>query len=723
MEKKRWSLQWGRQFDLALQKDFPINLELATFIKEKNDLFSFKNETDKKQGIVDLPGIGPAFIAIQPIITSEGKGPSMGALIAARALNQTMVDKLSKLTHLKLDFKKVSEAKMDKSYSEVLEVLKTPKDTVIKNVSENEISGFTQFSDLFNNPVSFVKFVAPREIHNQGEATILSFIIALIVAGLGFGIVISLILEKNVISRVTGLSSEIDDVQNKNDLKLRVSVSGVDEISHLGNALNNMLGSIEAGQNEISSKNRDMKLILDNAEQGFLNIELNGSIIGERSSVIDQWFGQPKNNDKLWSFLFGHTKTAKLFEMGWDQVVEDIFPFEVSVDQLPKRFIKDGSTYQVGLRPVFNNQQGLYRILAVVSDITNQVLAEKNEIEQRELVKVFQMMMSDKSAMIEFFDESSKTILEFVTHPEMEQPLQMRLIHTLKGNSAQYGLESFASLCHEIESKLVDGEGPCSQEDRLKIKMAWSYVEERFEKLLQRKSINNKLELSQQHYADLINLVETNHVHSDILNEIKSWTLEPIENRFSRLGDMANSLSDRLGKGHIHIELDHNHLRLNSVNLSEFWASMVHVIRNAVDHGLEESSVRSQNGKSTQGKIKLKAMTTPTDIIFEVSDDGKGINWETLKEKAALKGLKHQTQEELVNALFTDGVSTKDTVSEVSGRGVGMAAVKNAVEKLNGQIKVVSQMGHGTTFQFIFPKAKIEYYVPKKVVNSKIMAA
>jgi two-component system chemotaxis sensor kinase CheA len=92
-------------------------------------------------------------------------------------------------------------------------------------------------------------------------------------------------------------------------------------------------------------------------------------------------------------------------------------------------------------------------------------------------------------------------------------------------------------------------------------------------------------------------------------------------------------------------------------------------------------------------------------LVVEVADNGHGIAWERVRSKAKEQGLPHATREDLVNALFSDGLSTKDEVSDTSGRGVGMGSVKAACQALHGQIEVISREGEGTTFRFNFPQA------------------
>jgi chemotaxis protein histidine kinase CheA len=126
------------------------------------------------------------------------------------------------------------------------------------------------------------------------------------------------------------------------------------------------------------------------------------------------------------------------------------------------------------------------------------------------------------------------------------------------------------------------------------------------------------------------------------------------------------------------------------------------VVRNAVDHGLETRTEPGQRG----GRLTFGARESNGVLEVVIADNGRGIAWEDLAKKAAARGLKHTTQADLVEALFADGVSTRDTVSETSGRGVGLSAVRNEVEQAGGSVTVESKRGEGTRFVFRLPIAQ-----------------
>jgi two-component system chemotaxis sensor kinase CheA len=134
-----------------------------------------------------------------------------------------------------------------------------------------------------------------------------------------------------------------------------------------------------------------------------------------------------------------------------------------------------------------------------------------------------------------------------------------------------------------------------------------------------------------------------------------------------------------------------------------FWAALVHVVRNAVDHGVECPDERLASGKSPSAEIRLCAEFGGDCLTVSVSDDGRGIQWEALRRRAQSLGLPSETEDELVELLFRDGVSTAENVSDISGRGLGMAALRDEVRRSNGRVIVESTLGEGTRFVFELP--------------------
>ena len=208
--------------------------------------------------------------------------------------------------------------------------------------------------------------------------------------------------------------------------------------------------------------------------------------------------------------------------------------------------------------------------------------------------------------------------------------------------------------------------------------------------------------------SDVIELLHKKTPYQELVGLVKSWRQEPMRKRLLRIANQAQSIANRLEKGNVHVKISDNRVRLPQDKWSPFWSVIGHVIRNAIDHGLEPKEERLASGKPEHGTLELMTEFDEHNLVIQVRDDGKGIDWDKLKDKAMEKGRDLGENVDLVQALFEDGVSTKDHATIYSGRGVGMSAVKQLCDRMGGRIEVVSSPGEGTCFEFKFPLDKMD---------------
>lgn len=180
----------------------------------------------------------------------------------------------------------------------------------------------------------------------------------------------------------------------------------------------------------------------------------------------------------------------------------------------------------------------------------------------------------------------------------------------------------------------------------------------------------------------------------------------PISFAFNRFPRLVHDLSLQTGK-EVELIIRGEQTELDKTVMEQIGDPLVHLIRNAVDHGIESSEIRLANGKSKSGTITLDAFHQGGNIIIEVSDDGGGINREEVLKKAIEKGLVEShvtlTDSQVFDLLFEPGFSTAEQVSDISGRGVGMDVVKRNIQSLGGRIQVESEKGQGSKFKVNLP--------------------
>jgi two-component system chemotaxis sensor kinase CheA len=197
-------------------------------------------------------------------------------------------------------------------------------------------------------------------------------------------------------------------------------------------------------------------------------------------------------------------------------------------------------------------------------------------------------------------------------------------------------------------------------------------------------------------------------ITADLQMAVMRTRMQPVRKVFSRFPRVVRDLARSLGK-EVELELEGEDTGLDK-NLVEALADpLVHLVRNAVDHGIELPEVRLQHGKSRIGKVILTAAQEGDRIVLTISDDGAGIDPEVIRAKAVEKGLLSKEaalrldDHECFNLIFAPGFSTKSEISDVSGRGVGMDVVKTRISQLNGTVEVSSVKGEGSRITIRLP--------------------
>lgn len=205
-------------------------------------------------------------------------------------------------------------------------------------------------------------------------------------------------------------------------------------------------------------------------------------------------------------------------------------------------------------------------------------------------------------------------------------------------------------------------------------------------------------------------LRKTVHQMGKVTKEVQELSMSlrmvPLKQTFQKMQRIVRDTAAMLDKK-VHLVTEGEDTELDKTILESLGDPLVHLIRNAVDHGLETSEKRLAAGKSEAGTVKLRAFHQSGRLMIEVKDDGGGINPERLKAKAVEKGILKEgavmSDRDAVHLIFHPGFSTKAVVTEVSGRGVGMDVVKTNIEALQGEIQVDTEVGKGTTFRISLP--------------------
>ena len=189
---------------------------------------------------------------------------------------------------------------------------------------------------------------------------------------------------------------------------------------------------------------------------------------------------------------------------------------------------------------------------------------------------------------------------------------------------------------------------------------------------------------------------------------VKNIRVLPISTVFNSFSRMVRDIANEKGKD-IDFEIEGKDTRADKKIIEEIKTPLIHILRNAIDHGIESKEERIANGKSPVGKILLSAKQDDNKVIIDVVDDGQGFNLEKIKDRAVSRGFLTQddidsmTDEAIMNIIFWPGFTTGDSITSISGRGIGLDVVKTKISQLNGKVKVISEFGKGSCVHIEIP--------------------
>jgi two-component system chemotaxis sensor kinase CheA len=195
-------------------------------------------------------------------------------------------------------------------------------------------------------------------------------------------------------------------------------------------------------------------------------------------------------------------------------------------------------------------------------------------------------------------------------------------------------------------------------------------------------------------------------ISRDLQNVAMRMRMVPVRSAFQKMARLARDLSRKTGKDVV-LEMAGEETEMDRSMVERIEEPLVHLVRNAIDHGVEPAAERKATGKPGRATVRLAAYHEGGSIVVEIQDDGRGLQREAILARAREKGIVEPDvtldDQEICNLLFLPGFSTAQEVTEISGRGVGMDVVKRNVEGMRGRVTVASSPGHGTTFRMVLP--------------------
>ncbi len=460
------------------------------------------------------------------------------------------------------------------------------------------------------------------------------------------------------------------------------------------NEKNIALRAVEVEAGRVREAHAQSQRILDNIPAGLAMVDVGGVLQSVRSAISDRWFGPPTSGAHLWEWLGGREDFCTALELGWDQLAGGMLPADVALDQLPVELRHADSTYRVGYHPLMRGDE-LDRVLVTISDVSAELAAARSRVVHDDMMALVTRFGRDPHGCREFIAETQASIAALQETQDLI--VVRRIVHTLKGNSATFGMRGFARRLHDCEDQLAEGL-PSTLIDTT-VAGYWSAIGPVVQPLVGDPEMVDISRATLRRWTEALARKD----YAAVRRELSSRLTEPTGPRLERFAVAAGELARRLDKEPPHVSISDGGVRVDPQQWAPTWAGLTHLVRNCVDHGIEAANDRVAAGKPAAGQMALTTYSIDDAVVVEVRDDGRGIDWDRVRSAAATKGLPTATHEDLVDALFADGLSTRETVTATSGRGVGMASIKSTLEALGGRIEVETGVGSGTLFRCVVP--------------------
>ncbi|MFW7380745.1 MAG: 7TM diverse intracellular signaling domain-containing protein [Oligoflexus sp.] len=463
----------------------------------------------------------------------------------------------------------------------------------------------------------------------------------------------------------------------------------------------------EGLERSVQERTQTIRIILDNVKAGFLLINQDRLIEGGFTKSCPEILGKEIREGDAFIDLFDLNKRQRdHLELAISQVFADMLPEAAGLNQIPSRLSIGERSISLQGSIVRDENGHVVSILFTITDATLLVHTEAEAKLNRGLLKILQ----DKNGFHDFVSDSFIDLGKAHKAVKQGDQTQARMIlHTLKGNFFAFDLHEIAQQIHneedltEISSQgLIDIEASIRQfleeHKNLFANDTYQYDEKTY-------SLPNRaIQDLQKKTFQVQSLTELQSAVNEWLSDVQKVSALQL------LGSLAvktERLADHFGKS-LDLHITGGDTLVQADKLRNVVQNMMHLVRNSIDHGIEFPEDRAP--KNQRGRITISVNHKEDELLISLTDDGQGLDLENIKTLAIEQGLLSSTDaanisgDEVARLIFQPGFTTAKSVNALSGRGMGMTALLQAVEELGGHIDVHSETGKGTRFDLHIPE-------------------
>ncbi|HIN86602.1 MAG TPA: HAMP domain-containing protein, partial [Myxococcales bacterium] len=573
----------------------------------------------------------------------------------------------------------------------------------------------------------------------------------------------------------TGKASEFKSIPVETNDEVGVLTESFNKmLSALSEYQLHLEDKVDERTRELAEAKQEISDILDNMAQAIFTINSDGAVNKEFSAFTQELFGDvevaghpvlellqlsaEKNSEQFSRMSFWLNNIVGADELQW-MMSEAEGVAETSILRNDADGADERRFLQLEYAPIYKEEL-IAKVMVIAKDVTaikglEQEVENKEREKEESLNRVSEIAAMDPELFETFIGEAYTILLSC---DEVSDALKSNLedssaidslfrhVHTLKGNARIFQVTSVQNAAHDVEEYL-----DAIQDDREKLTQ--ETVERVQEKFLQMRTLLGEFErlgrrilsstvrsgdgsgqgamaripeariLSLRKDFKSLSRVLAGSADSlpaelitgmDALSEaVKRLTMVPMTDLFGRFRKMIFDLGHDLGKSIHDLEVQGDHMLVDAKLIDKMRDVLIHALRNCMDHGIESPEERVGAGKAEKGRIQVLCSQSEGALVFEIKDDGQGVDLEVVKQTAFQKSflsegqLEDISEEELCNLLFEPGFTTAVKVTDVSGRGVGMDVIRSTMRALKGEAHMTTERGVGSTLKLWLPA---DYY-------------
>jgi len=460
----------------------------------------------------------------------------------------------------------------------------------------------------------------------------------------------------------------------------------------------------------VDDRNKSIKSLLDVSGQGFLSFNRDFHVSPEYSKECENIFGRRLEGLGIDELLFAAPATREEFKKGLNLYFSGKFRPEVVFDLLDHEI-------SIGDRRVKADYTAVHesRVMISLTDITEELRLKEEFRRENENKSMLLKVIANRQAFASLNKEAKALFGELAIGGEGAEAT-IRGIHTLKANAGFLGFLKTQAAAHELEDYFsdraalgleADAKAPISR-------LMSSYAEEHG--VIARAlgpdwdSDAESIQVPRALYLRIEGFVKANNPDPVLVKGMEGARMKTLSELFGRFPHMVEEFASRMGKRIEPVIITGGTIPVFNEEYENLIDSFAHIVRNMVDHGIELPGIREAKGKSPTGEVKIDIREASGEIVFTFSDDGQGIRLAEVAKKAKeaglIKSVGSASSKELLKFIFRDNFSTAPSLTEFSGRGVGLAAVRESVHRMRGHIKVNTKKDEGTVITILIPSAR-----------------